>query len=125
MSDKSVRLHKGEISKGNMVGMVLIDLQKAFNTVDHVILKENLNSIGVALTAWFDLYLADRKQCVDIGGTRSEFLSVTCVCLSQGSNLGPPLYLIYINDMSISLTCKLSLYMQTTLLFFSNIVTLM
>ena len=110
---------KGEIGKGNMVGMVLIDLQKAFDTVDHVILKEKLQSIGVSSTAWFESYLADRKQCVDIGGTRSEFLSVTCG-VPQGSILGPLLFLIYINDMSISLTCKLSLYADDSALLFSH-----
>ena len=39
---------RGEIGKGNMVGMVLIDLQKAFDTVDHGILIEKLKSIGVS-----------------------------------------------------------------------------
>ena len=52
---------KGEIGKGNMVGMVLIDLQKAFDTVDHVILRDKLSSIGVSSTAWFGSYLTDRK----------------------------------------------------------------
>ena len=110
---------KGEISKGNMVGMVLIDLQKAFDTVDHVILKEKLSSIGVSSTAWFESYLMGRKQCVDIGGTRSEFLPVTCG-VPQGSILGPLLFLIYINDMSISLNCRLSLYADDSALIFSH-----
>ena len=44
---------KGELGKGNLVGMVLIDLQKAFDTVDHAILCEKLKSIGVSSTAWF------------------------------------------------------------------------
>ena len=51
---------KGEIGRGNMVGMVLIDLQKAFDTVDHVILEEKLEAIGVSSTAWFESYLDDR-----------------------------------------------------------------
>ena len=110
---------KGEISHGNMVGMILIDLQKAFDTVDHGILIKKLESIGVSSTAWFESYLADRKQCVDIGGTRSEFLPVTCG-VPQGSILGPLLFLVYINDMSISLSCKLSLYADDSALLFSH-----
>ena len=110
---------KGEISRGNLVGMVLIDLQKAFDTVDHTILSEKLRSIGVVSTAWFDSYLENRRQCVDVSGTRSEFLPVTCG-VPQGSILGPLLFLVYINDMNISLTCRLSLYADDSALLFSH-----
>ena len=110
---------KGELAKGNLVGMVLIDLQKAFDTVDHGILRDKLESIGVSSTSWFESYLSDRRQCVDISGSRSEFLTVTCG-VPQGSILGPLLFLIYINDMSISLTCKLSLYADDSALLFSH-----
>ena len=77
---------KGEIGKGNMVGMVLIDLQKAFDTVDHNVLREKLRSIGVSSTAWFESYLSDRRQCVDVCGSRSEFLPISCG-VPQGSIL--------------------------------------
>ena len=110
---------RGEIGKGNMVGMVLIDLQKAFDTVDHGILIEKLKSIGVSSFPWFESYLTDRKQCVDIKGTRSEFLPVSCG-VPQGSILGPLLFLVYINDMNISLTCRLSLYADDSALIFSH-----
>ena len=79
-----------------MVGMVLIDLQKAFDTVDHAILSEKLRSIGISSMAWFDSYLENRRQCVDVSGTRSEFLPVTCG-VTQGSILGSLLFLVYIN----------------------------
>ena len=105
--------------KHTVVGMVLIDLQKAFDTVDHSILRDKLESIGVASTSWFESYLTDRKQCVDVGGFRSEFLTVTCG-VPQGSILGPLLFLIYINDMSISLSCRLSLYADDSALLFSH-----
>ena len=110
---------RSEIGKGNLVGMVLIDLQKAFDTVDHSILCEKLKSIGMSSTVWFESYLSNRSQCVDIGGTRSEFLPVTCG-VPQGSILGPLLFLIYINDMNISLTCRLSLYADDSALIFAH-----
>ena len=110
---------KSEIGKGNLVGMVLIDLQKAFDTVDHGILCDKLRSIGVSSTLWFESYLANRSQCVDVGGSRSEFLPVTCG-VPQGSILGPLLFLVYINDMSISLSCRLSLYADDSALLFAH-----
>ena len=44
---------KGEMGKGNLVGLVLMDLQKAFDTVDHQILLGKLDSMGVSSVSWF------------------------------------------------------------------------
>ena len=99
--------------------MVLIDLQKAFDTVDHAILLDKLAAIGVSSVSWFDSYLSGRQQCVDINGTRSEFLPISCG-VPQGSILGPQLFLIYINDMCLSVDCRLSLYADDSALLFSH-----
>ena len=48
---------KLDMSKGLYVGMVLIDLQKAFDTVDHEILCKKLKSMGINSTEWFQSYL--------------------------------------------------------------------
>ena len=98
-----------EMGRFNMVGMVLVDLLKAFDTVDHGILLEKLHAVGVSSASWFDSYLSNCRQCVEIGGTMSDFLPVTCG-VPQESILGPLLFLVYINDMVTSLDCKLSLY---------------
>ena len=66
-------IHKS-ISEGDYVGMVLIDLQKAFDTVDHVILCEKLKLMGVGGVQWFRSYLSNRKKIVTVNNsTNSTF----------------------------------------------------
>ena len=110
---------KGEMGRGNLVGLVLLDLQKAFDTVDHGILLEKLGSMGVTSILWFRSYLTGRSQCVEVDGSRSSFEGITCG-VPQGSILGPLLFLVYINDMHLSIQCRLALYADDSALVFSH-----
>ncbi|CAL4138853.1 unnamed protein product, partial [Meganyctiphanes norvegica] len=107
------------ISKGNYVGMVLLDLQKAFDTVDHVILCTKLEGMGIDFTEWFKSYLEGRQQVVMANETTSEPGIISCG-VPQGSILGPLLFLCYINDMPISVKCKLLLYADDSALIISG-----
>ena len=101
--------------------MVLLDLQKAFGTVDHSILLNKLGAIGLQKPAidWFKAYLSDRQQCVDIGGVKSAYAKVICG-VPQGSIHGPLLFLIYVNDMPGAVKCKLLLYADDSALLVSG-----
>ena len=59
------------------------------------------------------------ESSVEVNGTHSEFLPVSCG-VPQGNILGPLLFLVYINDMNISLNCRLSLYADDSALLFSH-----
>ena len=91
--------------------MVMIDLQKAFDTVDHSILENYLKAIGLDgnVIAWFDAYLTNKMQITDISGIFSDPRVVPCG-VPQGSTLWPLLFLIYVNNMEASVSCKLILY---------------
>ena len=112
---------KGNTSKGLFTGMLLLDLQKAFDTVDHDILCKKLESIGVLSVDWFRSYLTGRKQYVHINSISSDPGLVTCG-VPQGSILGPLLFLIYVNDMetSIDSDCKLILYADDSAIFYAH-----
>ena len=59
---------KFEMDKGHIVGMVLLDLQKAFAIVDHGILLMKMEALGLSqdVIRWFCSYLSDRRQLVDL-----------------------------------------------------------
>ena len=67
-------------------GAVFLDLRKAFDTVDHGMLLDNLREVGVnsQTLCWFQNYLAGREQSVMLGNSMSSFKQVTCG-VPQGS----------------------------------------
>ena len=96
---------------GLLTGMILIDLQKVFDTINHDILLNKLSIIGFSdhTVKWFQSYLSNHKFTVNLENSFSEVSSISCG-VPQGSILGPLLFLIYVNDMPMAVKCDLFLY---------------
>ena len=66
------------MDKGLYTGMIILDLQKAFDTVNHEILLSKLSSLGLnnSSVGWFQSYLSSHKQYVEINGSCSSMADI-------------------------------------------------
>ena len=95
--------------QGMLTGKILIDLQKAFDTIDHEILLQKMKYLGFSdWIKYYDSYSANRIfSKVNVGDQFCIPGDLTCR-VPQGSILGSLLFLPYINDMPLSLPLSLA-----------------
>ena len=102
-------------------GMILIDLQKAFATVNHNILLKKIELVRFSeeTKKWFSSYLSVREFKVHIKNTFSWPGNLPCG-VPQGSILRPLLFLLYKNNMLQAVVCELLLHADDTCLIFQH-----
>ena len=117
VTDKA--LEAMDVKKVTLV--VLLDLSKAFDSIDHTMLLAKLQALGVSHASlhWFKSYLSERLQCVRIGAETSSLKGISHG-VPQGSILGPALFTIYLNDIPpIPDVCSLESYVDDSKLYLS------
>ena len=107
------------IEEGLLTGMILIDLKKAFNTINHEILFKKLKAKGFSewCITWFQSYLSKRIFFISIENQLSDYGGISCG-VPQGLILGPILFLIYVNVMPQAVDSNLLLYADDSCLMF-------
>ena len=97
--------------------LLMIDLSKAFDTINHELLITKLSIYGVSPSSlkWFKAYLTSRRQYVRIDNVDSNS-QIIRHGVPQGSILGPLLFIIFMNDINLVpiSDCELHLYADDT-----------
>ncbi|CAB3227417.1 unnamed protein product [Arctia plantaginis] len=89
------------VDSGGQIDSAYFDFKKAFDLVNNDVLLKKLAVVGFTphLLSFFASYMSDRQQYVEYAGQVSEPY-FTRSGVSQGSNLGPLLFIIMINDLT-------------------------
>ena len=111
-------LESSDENKGTCA--ILLDLKKAFDSVDRQILLFKLKSYGIRGNMWnlIKSYLSNRTQFIKNGVLKSNLNDVN-VGVPQGSVLGPLLFILLLNDLKFCTTLNSIIFADDTLLYFS------
>ena len=103
---------KVRLNNGSKVGVIIMDLSKAFDSLNHELLLTKLKAYGLDsnLVSFMKSYLTNRLQRCKINKCFREWGKVFNVD-PQGSILVPLLFNIFLNDIFLSLQkCDLANY---------------
>ena len=103
----------GNIVKNQQLGKdtvsIMLDLSKAFDTLQHSVIFKKLEKYGIRgpALAWFKSYLTDRTLCVKCSDQNGDnYISEKHKVLygaPQGSCMGPLIFLVFCNDLHLHL----------------------
>ena len=97
---KMIETLKTKLNIGHKVGVIYMDLSKAFDSLNHELLIAKLKCYGLDqhTVEFFRGYLSSRYQCCKINNAFGDWRKITAG-VPQGSILGPLLSNIFLNDI--------------------------
>ena len=106
-----------QTNAGDYTGLIVLDFKEAFDTVCHKIFLRKLEHYGIRgqTLKLLNSFLHTRHQYVSFQNKRLETL-INRVGMPQGSNLGPLLFLIFINDLPSAINSVSRLFADDTCL---------
>ena len=113
---------KVRLNNGSKVGVIIMDLSKAFDSLNHELVLAKLKAYGLDSNSvtFMKSYLTNRLQRCKINNSFSEWGKVLNG-VPQGSILGPLLFNIFLNDIFLSLQkCDLANYANDSTLYTSD-----
>ena len=97
---------------------IALDVSKAFNRVWHAGLLRKLRSCRISgqIFGLISSFLINRRLSVVLDGKSSQEYPVNAE-VSQGSILGPTLFLLYINDLPVDVICNIAIHADDNTLY--------
>ena len=95
-----IEVWKNNLDKLNETAVILLDLSKAFDTINHSLLLAKLEAYGFSMTSLklMQSYLCNRFQRTSVNSSLSDWKEIE-TGVPQGSILGPLLFNIFLNDI--------------------------
>ena len=116
---KMIETWKKHLDKGEKIGVILMDLSNAFDTINHGLLLAKLDAYGFSRMCLklMQNYLCNRQQRIPINGSFSDWTEVI-TAVPQGSILGQLPFNIFLNDIFMFISkCNLCNYTDDSTLY--------
>ena len=105
-------------NKKGQIDIIFHDFSKAFDKISHECLlsKHHYYCIRIHTLSWIGAFLSNRTQTTVVKSIHSYYAEVTSR-VSQGSAIGPMLFLSYINYMNNAITSLIKLFADDGVLY--------